>query len=112
MKFKTTKKQINNNFNTILSIGYCEAQFLTYFKSPFAYSAGLYGWVCDYYQLDNICISTGYNPIGQNVDYKILRNYEARASKIINNYELKYELKVKKVNKLLNEFIKKAITNN
>ena len=111
MKLKTTKKQINSNFNTILSIGYCDVQYLTYFKKPFAYSSGLYGWACDYYEIDNICLSTGYGPIGQSVDYKLLRNYEEKARSIVNNYNIKWELKERKVNKLLCEFVKKAITN-
>lgn len=96
MKLKTTKSQIKNNFNTILSVGYCQIQYLTYFKSPFAYSCGVYGWSCDYYQFDNICISTGYSPIGQNVDYKLLRKYEEKAEKIAHNYQIKWELKRKK----------------
>ena len=43
MKLKATKKQIRQNFNTILSIGYCDAQYLLDCKNPFAYSAGLNG---------------------------------------------------------------------
>ena len=51
MKLQTTKKQIRQNFNTVLSIGYCDAQYLLDCKNPFAYSAGVYGWSCDYYQI-------------------------------------------------------------
>ena len=108
MKLKTTKNQVKNNFNTILSIGYCDIQYLTYYKRPFAYSSGVYGWSCDYYEIENVCLSTGYSPIGQNVDYKLLRKYEAKAQKISLDYNLDYKIRQRKVNKLLIEFINKA----
>ena len=106
MKLKTTKTQIKNNFNTIVSIGYCGIQYLTYFKNPFAYSSGSCGWSCDYYEIENVCLSTGYNPIGQNIDYNLIRKYELKAQKIVLDYNTNYEIREKKVNKLLIEFIK------
>jgi hypothetical protein len=107
MKLKTTKSQIKNNFINIYSLGYCEIQYLTYYKNPFAYSSGVYGWACDYYEIENVCLSTGYNPIGQNVDYNILRKYELKAQKIVLDYNTDYKTREKKINKLLIEFIKK-----
>ena len=82
MKLKTTKKQIRENFNTILSVGYCDAQYLLSSRTPFAYSAGVYGWSCDYYQIGNICICTGYSPIGTPVDYELLDELERKAEQI------------------------------
>lgn len=105
MKLKTTKTQIKNNFKNIYSIGYCDIQYLTYYKNPFAYSSGVYGWACDYYEIENVCLSTGYNPIGQNIDYKILRKYELKAQKIVLDYTLEHETKQKKLNKILKDFI-------
>jgi hypothetical protein len=109
MKLKTTKTQIKNNFVNVLSFGYCDIQYLTYYKNPFAYSSGSFGWSCDYYEIDNVCLSTGYNPIGKNVDYTILRKYELKAQKIVLDYNTDYKIREKKVNKLLTEFIKKSI---
>lgn len=108
MKLKTTKTQIKNNFTKIISIGYCDIQYLTYYKSPFAYSSGTYGWSCDYYDINNVCLSTGYSPIGQNVSYELMRKYELKAQKIVNDFDIKYDIKVKKVNKLLSEFVNKC----
>jgi hypothetical protein len=108
MKLKTTKTQIKNNFITILSIGYCDIQYLTRFQSPFAYSAGVYGWQCDYYQIKNVCLSTGYSPLGQKIDYNVLRKYELKAKKILTNYDLDYKTQQKRVNKLLFDFVKKC----
>ena len=108
MKLKTTKNQVKNSFVNILSLGYCELQYLTRYKNPFAYSSGINGWACDYYNIDGVCLSTGYAPIGQNVDYKLVRKYEAKAQKISLDYNLDYKIREKRVNKLLIEFINKV----
>ena len=105
MKAKVTKAAVKNDFNSIISLGYCDIQYLTYFKRPFAYSCGVYGWSCDYYDIDGICLSTGYSPIGKNANYELMRKYEAKAQKLVTDYTINYDLKAKKVNKLLTEFI-------
>ena len=77
MNCKTTAKAIRENYGSrILSIGYCAAQALLRYETPFAYSSGVYGWNCDYYDIDGVCISTGYRPIGKSVDYTELREAE------------------------------------
>jgi hypothetical protein len=108
MKTKVTKTAVKNSFNTILSIGYCDIQYLTYYKRPFGYSCGVYGWSCDYYDIEGVCLSTGYSPIGENIDYNLMRKYEAKAQKISLDYNLDYKIREKRVNKLLIEFINKA----
>lgn len=105
MKLKTTKKQIRENFNTILSIGYCDAQYLLSSKTPFAYSSGLYGWSCDYYQIGNICICTGYSPIGTPVDYALLNELERKAKQIKKGYNLSSSDREKQLDELLKQLI-------
>lgn len=105
MKLLATKKQIKNSYSKIISVGYCNIQYLTKYKNPFAYSKSLYGWSCDYYEFNNVCLSTGYSPIGEIVSYNLVTEYELKASKIINDYNISYDLKETKVNELLNEFI-------
>ncbi len=105
MKLQTTKKAIKNNFGTVISIGYCDAQYLLYFKDPFAYNAGVYGWNCDFYQIGGICISTGYSPIGENVSNEILRTLENKAGEIIRDNSIKYEDKLALVDSLLTQLI-------
>ena len=79
MKFKATKKEMKANYRNILSVGYCDLQQLLKYESPIAYSAGTYGWCCDYYDIDGVIISTGYSPIGKDTDYKTIRKYEKLA---------------------------------
>ena len=105
MKVKTTKKSVKNAFINIYSIGYCNAQNLLQDISPFAYSSGTYGWSCDYYEIEGICISTGYNPIGENVNYDLVRKYDKKAKTILDNYNIDYQKRKNKVNKLLTKFI-------
>ena len=107
MKLQTTKKQIRNNFANIISIGYCDIQYLLYYSSPFAYSASVYGWSCDYYQFGNVCISTGYSPIGNHVkDYKKVRDIDDKARSIVYNYNMSHEQKIEKLDFLIGEFLK------
>jgi hypothetical protein len=106
MKIKTAKKSVKNAYYKIYKIGYCNAQYLLEGLSPFAYSSGIYGWSCDYYEIEGICISTGYSPIGKNIDYDLIRKYEDKAMKILDNYNIDYQKRKNKVNKLLLKFIK------
>ena len=105
MKFKVTRKEMKENYNAIIGIGYCKAQNLLKYQDPIAYSVGVYGWACDYYDVGGVLISTGYAPIGQSPDYDIIRKYDLQAEKINHNYNLSYEERKNQVNYLLNEFI-------
>lgn len=99
MKLLVTKKDIKNSGAKIIAIGYCEAQNLLKYSYAFAYSKGVYGWACDYYAFDNIIISTGYSPIGDRIDYDLLKKYEEKAAKI--NHNLSYDKKMAKIRLLL-----------
>jgi len=82
MKLKTSKQSVRENYYKIISVGYCDLESLLSFEAPFGYSAGVYGWACDYYAINGVCISTGYQPINnKNVkfDYEIVREYNNKA---------------------------------
>ena len=104
MKVQVTKKQIKANYSKIISIGYCNAQYLLNYPNPFAYSAGVDRSSCDYYQFDNVIISTGYNPIGEKPDYKLMKKYEEKAKKICLSSPSHDENR-KKLEKLIKKFI-------
>jgi hypothetical protein len=107
MKLQTTKKQIKANFSTIIGIGYCNAQYLLQYEKPFAYSARSEGWSCDYYQVDSVCISTGYSYIGDN-HHELVKKYESKAKVIVLDSQRGYEKQKKQVKKLLEKFIKEV----
>ncbi len=108
MKLKTTKKAIKESGYMVLRIGYCDAQYLLRYQPEFAYSTRREGWACDYYQIGNVIISTGYAPIGKAVDYNLIREYDEKARVICCDYSLKWEDQKEAVNALLYEFIGKA----
>ena len=106
MKFKTTRKYIREIYGSyILSVGYCDAQFLLRGIDPFAYNAGVYGWNCDYYYTDGICICTGYRPHGRSVDWKTLREYENKASAILHDWNYTYDEQMERVSQLRKEWL-------
>ena len=105
MKLQTTNKQIKANFAKIVRIGYCDAQYLLSCKKPFAYTCGVYGWNADFYEIGNACISTGYAPIGERVDYTLLRQLEREAREIGLDYSLSNETREKQIDELLNKLI-------
>jgi hypothetical protein len=110
-KVRVTKMEMRTNYN-IIKASYCRLQNLLNYEKAIAYSAGINGWSCDYYDINGVIISTGYAPIASdntNASYELMRDYDDRASEIINSYELDYDTKVKQVKALLSEFIKKAI---
>jgi effector-binding domain-containing protein len=114
MKLKTTKRQIKKNIHpeNLFAVGYCDLQYLLKFENAFAYSSGVYGWSCDYYEIEynnqTYIISTGYNPIGNEIDYYLIESYEKRASLLCTAHQMPYEERKKAMKRLLNEFMFKA----
>lgn len=111
MKVKVTKKEIKENYKNIISIGYCELQFLLRGKEPNFYTSGVYGWGADIYQINNTtCIVTGYAPFGNiEIERNTIQKYEEKARKICCDYSLNWEQQTKKLEKLLDKFIKEVI---
>lgn len=108
MKYKTTKKAIREMGDPVYCVGYANLQNLFRFVDPFAYSTRAEGWACDYYEVNGVIISTGYSPIGKQVEYDLIREYEEKARKICGDYARSYEDQKAAVNALLYEFIEKA----
>ena len=110
-KYKVTRKEMKGSYDKIICASYCSLQYLLKFQEPFAYSTRSEGWACDYYDINNVLISTGYAPIDSKrtkSTYDICQKYDKEARKIIYDYSLPYEERKEKVNNLLNEYIKKV----
>lgn len=115
IKLKASEKELKNKAHYIISLGYCQAPSLLYFIEPFSYTAGVYGWNSDNYNIDNYngIISTGYRPLNdKNINVKIkndiINNYELKAEEIKNS-NVSYEVKKESINNLLNLFINEVI---
>lgn len=110
MKFKTTKKAIMANYGTVIEVDYCELQYLLKYKSPIAYTAGVYGWNADIYEFGGIAIVTGYRPFGNiRPNCKITDKYEKEAENICYNYS--YEKRRDALQGLQKKFIEEVLKN-
>ena len=109
MKIQTTYKAIREEYGKkILSVDYCDLQYLLRYENPFAYSAGVYGWNCDYYDIGGVCISTGYRPIGKHVPYELVRRFEKQAEEWVMNWNVDSEVKKTRLANLVEDFIREA----
>lgn len=108
MKYKTTQKAIRNSYNTIISIGYCNAQNLLNLENPTAYTCGVYGWNADIYDLGGgVAIVTGYRPFGNvKPQYDKVKEYEDKAEKIRYARGTDYKTQKEQLQQLISEFVK------
>lgn len=106
MKFKTTRKAIVNSSYNVRSAGYCDLSHLLHYHEATAYTAGVYGWNFDVFEVYGLTICTGYrNMPGERLEH--IAEYEKKARAIINDWETykgNYEAKKEAVEKLLKEF--------
>ena len=103
MKFKTTEKQIKQNYSKIIEVGYCDLQHLLQYETPIAYTCGPTGWKADIYEFNGVLIVTGYRPFGNiPTDYNLCEEYEEKAQKLINSRPSRIDTELKK---LINLFI-------
>lgn len=106
MKIKTTRKAIVDSAVNVKCAGYCDLQHLLRNHSPIAYTAGVYGWNFDVYDVYGVTICTGYrNMPGARLEG--ITEYEKKAADIW-SWENKapFEEKQRQVEKLLQEFCK------
>lgn len=110
-KIRLTKTSLNADYWNILGTGYCNLQYLLKFQEPFAYSTRSEGWACDYYDVDDVLISTGYAPLKSKrvkSTYELEHEYDEIAREIYNDSSLSWEEKENRINKLLHEFIERV----
>jgi hypothetical protein len=103
MKAKVANKYIRSSFDNIFYVNDSRIEDAVRTIEPFAYNCGVFGWNCDFYEIDGVCISTGYRPIGKSVDYRILKKYDNRAEELSKEQDSD-----EKFDDLLHEFIKEA----
>lgn len=110
MKCKVSKKDVLRNYTKdyIITLGYCDLEEVLSYFNPFAYSSGVYGWSCDYYEFKGYCISTGYAPIdGLRVTYEF-KEFLRAEFKVKTKHLCKYEDKRKVAEKILSMLIEEA----
>jgi len=100
MKTFITKKQIAASGCHVYSIPYAKAQTLLTYETPKYYYSNAYGWRFDaYYFYPGIIITTGYGPIGEQIDPDLIKKYEVAALKLCEKHA-----NIDKFNALVNAF--------
>ena len=109
MKFKTTRKEINQNFKNVICVGYSKMDYLLTNQQPIAYNSGADGWHCDIYDVNGVAIVTGYRPWGNiRPDYETIKKYEDEAFRICCDSWGNYQKMLDQVDKLLDQFIEEV----
>lgn len=67
MDIKLTNNDLRNNFDVIVSCGYCELQSLLNMKSRIGYNNGVYGWNFDVFDFGSVGLITGYRTRGADI---------------------------------------------
>ena len=105
-KKKITKREVFETHRTVIAVGYGHTNYLLYYKEPYAYNTGVYGWNADIYSVGTTAIVEGSRSFGVTYDFEALRAYNAKAKAIIKHKAWTNETKKNKVNDLLYEFVK------
>ena len=114
MKYKTTKKAVQNNYRNTIRLGAVELYYLLKFIEPVAYTSGVYGWNADVYDFDDVAIVTGYRAFGNiSPDYDIVEKYNQLGKEIYEeehdpakDWNEEREDQENRLNQLINQFIK------
>lgn len=109
MKFKTTKKEIYQNYKNVICVGYCKLDDLLTNHNPIAYNSGVDGWKCDIYDINGVAIVTGYQPFGNiRPDYDTIKKYDDEAREIACNSWENYQNMLDQTDQLLKQFIEEV----
>lgn len=89
MKMKVTKKSVLGAFGSVYRIPYCDCYQLFRSLDCYMYTAGMYGWNCDVYNIGGAAITTGYRCFGKTIDSKVMKKYEKRFQNLNNQNAMK-----------------------
>lgn len=109
MKVQTTQRQVMSYYFGVISVGYCDLQYLLSYEDAHFFTAGVYGWNADVFEVPNTSrsIVTGYRPFGNVEAYKV-REYDQKARHLIYEDEdfrrLSFTEKQQKLRELIKEF--------
>ena len=102
----TTTRAIKKSFKTILHVDGLEV--ILQYKNPFAYSTRFGTWVCDYYDINNVCLCVGYNPISKKVQYDICKKYSDLFRVYCKN-EIDHKKRIEYIDNLLSDFLNEVL---
>ena len=118
MKIRITEKDLKEQCEIVLGIGYCRGQNLIDLSTAheLGYTSGMYGWKSDLYIYRTksglyVIISTGYSPVS-NRKVVDIEPYEKRAKKTRYDRGLSFEEKRREINNLFDQWVMASIEEN
>ena len=110
MKYKITCKQVQQNYEIIVSSDFLQHLLLHF--SPVAYNAGA-SWNFDLYDFDDVAICTGYRNIPSNYEnFKLEKKYDLMAVKYNdNNVDFDFKKDKAAYNKIMDGFLNEVRKN-
>lgn len=109
MKYKTTKKAVNDGYAQKICVGYCNLQNLLNYENEIAYTVRREGWAADIYDFGDVAIITGYAPFGNiRPGYEICRKYDAQGEQLRCNNSLSWEERKAKAREIIKQFIEEV----
>ena len=98
MKVKVTKKSIKENFRNVYQLSMTKAQTIFYGQSPAYYTAGIYGWNCDVYIIDEFtAVTVGYRPFGDYLPEAIEKDMVKKAERVRESSRYNYAETTRKI---------------
>lgn len=98
MKVKVSRKSIKENFRNVYQLDMCKANTIFYGQSPAYYTAGIYGWNCDVYIVDeNTAVTVGYRTFGKLLPDAITKDVFRKAERVRESSRYNYAETTRKI---------------
>lgn len=98
MKVKVSRKSIKDNFRKVYCLDMSKANTIFYGQSPVYYTAGIYGWNCDVYIIDNdTAVTVGYRPFGDYLPEAVEKDMVKKAERVRESSKYNYAETTRKI---------------
>lgn len=78
-----SERELMDDYYYVVAVNYCNLQDLLSCENRIGYMSSEYGWDADVYEIDDVCIVTGYRPVGNlEIKYDTAMKYEKIARSI------------------------------
>ena len=110
MKVRVTRKELLSNYTNVISVGYCDLQWLLKNREAKFYTTGVYGWNADVYEIDHdTVVVTGYRPFGNiRPICEIVKAFDGTAS-VCHDMDISREQRQCLLEQLITAFIKEVL---
>ena len=98
MKVKVSRKSIKDNFRNVYCLDMSKANTIFYGQSPAYYTAGIYGWNCDVYIInEDTAVTVGYRPFGDYLPEAVEKEMMKKAERVRESNKYNYAETARKI---------------